>query len=121
MLESSAPLANTFQRDSPSDVILQDKSPQSSDSPEPNRGIRLIMSETPEPTLSFTNRLVLAGSLLLSFILGAAMVLFFLPVVGLERYTTGTAGQVSGIGGGFAGLAMLFAYISYQYYKAYEA
>jgi hypothetical protein len=64
--------------------------------------------------------MVLAGSLLLSFVLGAAIVLFGLSAVGLGRYTTGPAGQATGIAGGLAGMVGLFAYLSYQYYRAYE-
>lgn len=78
------------------------------------------MSDDSNSALPFTNQLVLAGSLLLSFILGAAIVLFGLSAIGLGRYTTGAAGQVSGIAGGLAGLLALFVYLSYQYYQISE-
>lgn len=73
-----------------------------------------------DPTLSFTNRLLFSISLLLSVVLGAAVALFGLQIVGLGQYTTGTAGQVTGVAGGLAGLVVLFAYLSYQYYRIAE-
>lgn len=78
------------------------------------------MSRDSDPILSFTNQVVLAGTLFLSFVAGAAIVLFGLSAVGLSRYTAGAAGQVSGIAGGLAGMVALFAYLSYQYYRTYE-
>lgn len=41
-------------------------------------------------------------------------------IVGLGQYTTGAAGQVTGVAGGLAGLVVLFAYLSYQYYRIAE-
>ena len=73
-----------------------------------------------DPALPFTNRLVFSISILLSATLGAAVALFGLQIVGLGQYTTGAAGQVTGVAGGLAGLVVLFAYLSYQYYRIAE-
>lgn len=71
--------------------------------------------EPSEPTLSLTNRLAMVASLLFSVVLGAAVVLFGLSAVGLGRYTTLAAGR--GVPVALAGLGVLVAYLSSQYYR----
>ncbi|AGB30021.1 hypothetical protein Natpe_0075 [Natrinema pellirubrum DSM 15624] len=78
------------------------------------------MSQTSDPILSFTNKVVLTGTLFLSFIAGGAIVVFGLSAVGLSQYTTGNTGAVTTFAGGLAGMVCLFAYLSYQYYRTYE-